>query len=73
MPEEGRLCVACTQESPLFEEIADEAGREVPLFANIREFAGWTTDKQPTAPKMAALLAASALPVEAGKAAQRAE
>ncbi|MBU0585790.1 MAG: 4Fe-4S binding protein [Alphaproteobacteria bacterium] len=61
LTQEGRLCVACTQESPLFEEIADEAGREVPLFANIREFAGWTTDKQPTAPKMAALLAASAL------------
>ena len=64
LAQEGRLCVACTQESPLFEEIADEAGREVPLFANIREFAGWTTDKQPTAPKMAALLAAASLPVK---------
>lgn len=56
------VCVACTQESPLFSEIAADAGAPVPLFVNIRETAGWTADKAPTVPKMAALLAGAAAP-----------
>ncbi|MDF1606840.1 4Fe-4S binding protein [Hoeflea sp. YIM 152468] len=58
---EGGICIACTQERPLFEEIAAEAGHEALSFVNIREMAGWTADKAPTAPKMSALLAAANL------------
>jgi ferredoxin len=53
------LCVACTQESPLFEEIAAEAGREALRFVNIRETAAWSADAAAAAPKIAALLAAT--------------
>jgi len=55
---EGRpITVGCTQEAPLFQEIADEAGA-TPVFANIRAQAGWS-DASGTGPKMAALLAAA--------------
>ena len=57
------LCVGCTQESPLFAEIAAEAGREDVTFVNIRETAGWSADKASPVPKMAALLAAAQTPV----------
>ncbi|KJS10134.1 MAG: 4Fe-4S ferredoxin [Hoeflea sp. BRH_c9] len=56
------ICIACTQERPLFEEIAAEAGHRALSFVNIREMAGWTADKTSTTPKMAALLAAAKLP-----------
>jgi ferredoxin len=59
---EGRpITVGCTQEAPLFQEIADEAGA-TPAFANIREQAGWS-EASGTGPKMAALLAAAAIPM----------
>lgn len=52
------LLVACTQEAPLFAEIAEEAGREgQAVFVNIREQAGWSAKGTNPAPKMAALLA----------------
>lgn len=55
------VTVACTQEAPLFREVADEMGAEQPLaFANIRETAGWTAEAKGSAPKMAAILAAAA-------------
>ncbi len=54
--------VACTQESALFSEVAEDAGRAAPQVGNIRELAGWTADTRPVAPKMAALIAASVLP-----------
>ncbi len=53
------LLVACTQEAPLFEELAEEADADV-LFANIRERAGWVESGDPR-PKMTALLAAAML------------
>lgn len=53
----GAVCVACTQEKALFSEIAEEAGKPLPSFFNIRETAGWSQDKGRTAPKMAALAA----------------
>ncbi len=57
------ITVACTQESPLFEEIAGEAGGEMPLsFVNIRETAGWSAEAREAGPKMAALIAAAAEP-----------
>jgi ferredoxin len=55
------ICVACTQESPLFSEIAAEREREDPLYVNIREMAGWTADKRDATPKIAALLASASL------------
>ena len=62
---EGRpLTVGCTQEAPLFDEAASEAGFGEDLaFANIRESAGWSTEAKRAGPKMAALLAAAAVKV----------
>ena len=58
------LTVACTQESPLFDEVAAEAGRTVPItYTNIRETAGWSRDAASAGPKVAALLAAAAEPL----------
>ncbi|MCP5084083.1 MAG: 4Fe-4S dicluster domain-containing protein [Alphaproteobacteria bacterium] len=56
------LLVACTQEAPLFRELAEEAGKpDQVAFTNIRERAGWTTGKGKTAPKIAALIAEACL------------
>ena len=55
----GPLIVGCTQEVPLFSEIAGDAAV---TYANIRETAGWSKDGAAAAPKMAALLAAAAEP-----------
>ncbi|HMO06786.1 MAG TPA: 4Fe-4S binding protein [Paracoccaceae bacterium] len=55
------ITVACTQEAPLFCEMAEAAGATQPIaFANIRETAGWTEQAADSAPKMAALLAMAA-------------
>ena len=58
------LTIACTQEAPLFAELA--AGSDhatVPIrFVNIRETAGWSAQAHAATPKMAALLAAAQLP-----------
>ena len=51
------LIVACTQEAPLFHEIAQETGTTANItFANIREAAGWSKDAEKASPKIAALL-----------------
>jgi ferredoxin len=57
---EGELTVACTQEQPLFAEVAEveKLGAEL-AFVNVRETAGWSTDAADAAPKMAALIAAA--------------
>ena len=55
------VLVACTQESPLFRELAEESGdTELLSFTNIRERAGWCGSANATA-KIAALLAEAAL------------
>ncbi|MGH6923453.1 MAG: 4Fe-4S binding protein [Propylenella sp.] len=57
------VLVACTQEAPLFHELAEDAGGEAALrFTNIRERAGWAEGGPATA-KMAALLADAIQPV----------
>ena len=59
------LVVACTQESALFAELADQAEKPLvaPLrFVNIREVAGWTQEAKISGPKIAALLALADLP-----------
>jgi ferredoxin len=61
---EGPITVACTQEAALFDEVAEEAGREAPItYVNIRETAGWSREGASAGPKMAALLAAAAEPM----------
>ena len=57
------IVVACTQEAPLFEEVAAGItdGGDI-SFVNIRETAGWSKDAKAAGPKMAALIAASAEP-----------
>jgi ferredoxin len=54
------ITVGCTQEAPLFDETASEAGfSEALSFVNVREMAGWSSDARRAGPKMAALLAAA--------------
>ncbi|MBM3529980.1 MAG: 4Fe-4S dicluster domain-containing protein [Alphaproteobacteria bacterium] len=55
------LTVGCTQEAPLFSEVAGE--QAAIAFANVRETAGWSADAKSAGPKMAALLAAAAEPM----------
>ncbi|MCB4821896.1 4Fe-4S dicluster domain-containing protein [Roseicella aerolata] len=64
---EGRpVTVACTQEAPLFAQEAEAAGATAPLaFVNVREQAGWAKEGASAGPKMAALLAAAAVPLPA--------
>jgi len=58
------LLVACTQEAPLFQEIADETpGAPALAFVNIRETAGWTGKDDDPNPKIAALIAEARKPV----------
>lgn len=58
------LLVACTQEAPLFSEIAAEVAPDTSLtFTNIRERAGWSDEGAQALPKIAALLAEAALPI----------
>lgn len=58
-----RLVVACTQEQPLFAELAEQKNTVAPIrFVNIRETGGWGAEAQQATPKMAALLAAARLP-----------
>jgi ferredoxin len=55
--------IACTQEAPLFSELADEAGSTSDIkFVNIREHAGWSKEGAKATPKIAALLALADLP-----------
>src|SRR5450631_4492362 len=46
------LVVACTQEAPLFTEVAGDAADTT--FVNIRETEGWSKDAKAAGPKMAA-------------------
>lgn len=56
------LLVACTQEAPLFGEVAAEDKPDAKLgHLNIRETAGWSADAAAATPKIAALLAEAAL------------
>ena len=57
------VLVACTQEASLFSEVADSLGSHAGLdFVNIRETAGWSAEGGQATPKIAALVAAAALP-----------
>jgi ferredoxin len=55
------VIVACTQEAPLFSELAGESGTKL-RFVNVREQAGWSPDAKAATPKIAALIAMAAAP-----------
>ena len=55
------VIVACTQEAPLFGELAGDSGAKV-RFVNLREHAGWSRDAKSATPKMAALIAMATVP-----------
>src|SRR3954449_1666930 len=55
----GRITVACTQEAPLFREVAENSPQAQLIFVNIRETAGWSNDAAAAGPKSAALIAAA--------------
>jgi len=64
------LLVGCTQESPLFDEVATEAAEAAGVgdgpaiaYVNIRERAGWSKQGAKATPKIAALLAEAALTI----------
>jgi ferredoxin len=61
----GEPCiVGCTQEAPLFSEVAGENENAPPVtFVNVRETAGWSDQAAKAGPKMAALIAAAAEPM----------
>ena len=56
------LTVGCTQEAPLFREVAGDSSGPL-SFVNLRESAGWSSDAATAGPKMAALAAAAAVPM----------
>jgi ferredoxin len=58
-----QVVVGCTQERALFSELAEQRETTAPIrFVNIRETGGWGAQAKQALPKMAALLAAAALP-----------
>ncbi len=60
---EPDVIVACTQEAPLFAELAVGAQSQARLaFVNVRESGGWSAEGASAGPKIAALVAAAALP-----------
>ncbi len=59
LAEGGEITIACTQEAPLFKEVAEDLERPTPTFVNIRETAGWSKDAAAAGPKIAALIAAA--------------
>ena len=55
------VTVACTQEAPLFREVAEDLAPSSALtFVNIRETGGWSNEASAAGPKAAALIAAAA-------------
>ncbi|MEJ0078776.1 MAG: 4Fe-4S dicluster domain-containing protein [Alphaproteobacteria bacterium] len=58
------LIVGCTQEAPLFSEVAGEREQAASItFVNVRETGGWSDQAANAGPKMAALIAAASEPV----------
>jgi ferredoxin len=58
------ILIGCTQEEPIFRDMADELSTDgTLLFANLRDMAGWSDEADQAGPKMAALLAAAREPM----------
>ncbi|ASP22368.1 ferredoxin 7Fe [Antarctobacter heliothermus] len=60
--EGGDTFFCCTQESAVFEGLAEELGMTAPPVLDLRDRAGWTADTGSTVPKMSALIAEALLP-----------
>jgi ferredoxin len=58
---EPDVIVACTQEAPLFRELAVDSRARI-SFVNVRELGGWSAESKNATPKIAALVAMAALP-----------
>ena len=54
--ENEALLIACTQETDVFEAIAEDNSCPPPATMNIRELAGWSDESAKSTPKMAALI-----------------
>src|SRR6202795_3122472 len=54
------VTVACTQQAPLFKEVAENFPQAELTFVNIRETGGWSNEAAAAGPKAAALIAAAA-------------
>ncbi len=63
----GDVIVACGQEVPVFDALADEMDLPAPLSVDIRDRAGWSADTSDKTPKIAALLADAQRPRPAAK------
>ena len=61
---EGEAVICCTQESAVFNALAEELGSAPPALLDLRDRAGWTADTAPTLPKMAALVTEALLPAD---------
>ncbi len=59
LAEGAPITVACTQEAPLFREVAENSPQASLTFVNIRETGGWSKDASKAGPKAAALIAAA--------------
>src|SRR5262249_10144183 len=59
---EGECLVGCTQEQKRFREAAESGKPQSVAFFNLREAAGWSQEARSATPKIAALIAAAALP-----------
>ena len=62
---QGDVIIACQQERQRFEELAGEINAEIPGFVDLRDRAGW--GEGDATPKMAALAAEAALPLQMGR------
>lgn len=58
-----QIVIACGQEMPVFQELADEHGVAAPGFTDLRDRAGWSDHGRDATPKMAALVAEAVLPL----------
>ena len=64
---QGNVAIACTQESRLFEALAEELDQPAPALVDLRDRAGWSADPASKLPKMSALLAEALLAAAPGK------
>src|SRR6202158_1164224 len=53
------VTVACTQEAPLFREVAENFPQAQLTFVNVRETVGWSNNAAAAGPKAATLIAAA--------------
>ncbi|MBY6116467.1 4Fe-4S binding protein [Mameliella alba] len=60
--ERGDTIFCCSQESRVFEALAEEMGLPAPPVLDLRDRAGWSADTASAVPKMSALIAEGLLP-----------